>query len=140
MRLPADIDLDVVNGQRFTYKDAVDLLEDMRRLRRKSGWVCRAVSVSTEFVFELFWDHPEDDGFPDRGATFVILVRTVHRTFWPSLYPNDPSIDQTRRWFFERGGLHKIAAKVNETPQDTELPEEASALNRLLGDDDLDGI
>ncbi len=140
MKLPTDIDLDAINKQRFTYMDALEMLEDMRRLRRKSGWVCHVKLTEKEFVFTLFSRSSDEDDSQDREALFVVPIRTVHRTLWSSLYPNEPTVPQLRRWFLsEGGGLYRIAATVNEIPQDPEpVPEGASAWNLLLGEDDLD--
>lgn len=141
MRLPADIDLSYVNNRTFAYTDALEMVEDMQRLRRASGWTCTAHNPDEHFRFQLVLWHEEAD--KELFTVFTIPVKTVHRTLWPSLYPNDPSVDQLRRWFFkERGGLNKIAALINETEKAPEqLPEEASVWSRLLkDDDDLDGI
>jgi len=142
VKLPPDIDLTFVNNRTCTYTDTLEMLEDMRRHRRKSGWTCYPVGVVEAKIFKFSLELSHEDPDKDLFSYFTIPVKTVHRSLWPSLYPKEPNVEQLRRWFFtERGGLHKIAALINEVVKEPEpVPEEASAWNRLMGDDDLDGI
>jgi len=135
-KLPQEIVVDEVNNNTYVYTDAMELVEDMRRLRRKTGWTASFSHLSGQsFHFELVEQRAEDVD-KEKFAHFRIPVRAVYQTLWPSLYGNDPDVSRLRQWFFARTGPDKVAAYVNEIPQETPL-EGSSAMSRLLGDDEL---
>ena len=133
-KLPKEFDLAGVCGQKFGYQDAVEMIEDMKRFRRFTGWtVWGGPGANTASTFYFHFLDPETEV---SSVIFMILVRVVHRTLWSSFYPGDPTIDELRQRFFERDGegLVKIAKTVNEIPKDD--PEQVSVWTHILQDDD----
>lgn len=138
-KLPQEIVPSEVNNSTYVYVDAMGFLNDMKRLRRKTGWqISWLRTTETHFIF-----HVTELGNPDSDqeffAQFEIKIVHVYRDFWPSLHPDDPFVPQLRNWFMTRGGPYKIAAWLNETTtKEVDQPsEKASAWFRLLDDDEL---
>lgn len=137
-KLPEEIKTESeVNNNTYTYIDPVELLEGMKGLRRKFGWICNWIRTDKSFIFHM--SAPDSSDLEDEAfAQFEIKVEAVYQKLWPSLYPNDPDIPKLRAWFFAKRGPNKVANWLNETLKDAPaLPEEASAWSRLLSDDDL---
>jgi len=139
-KLPTEItSLSEVNNNTYTYLDPMEMLEDMKRLRRKFGWTASwmgSTNSGRNYAFHMVGpsaESPDDEFF----AQFEIRVDAVYQKLWPSLYPNDPNITKLRSWFFTKRGPHKVANWLNETTlkEPPALPDAASAWSRLLSDD-----
>lgn len=137
-KLPKEIDPALVNNGTFAYTDPVEMIEDMKRLRRRTGWVAFPMSGQPFTVFHLIEVGDLEQVEKERFAHFEIELKVAHQRLWPSLYPGNPAVHQLRRWWMEdRNGLTKIATMVNEIPKEEDpLPEEASVWHRLLHDED----
>lgn len=151
-KLPADFTADDIHEKTFRYTDAVELLADMRRVRQRLGlrayWM-GADDSQKRFLFHLLEEVEsplmgsvleDDDHNPpvERRCGFEILAQAIHQNLWPSLYPDNPDVPVLRRLFMDtRGGAHKVAEMVNETPRAVETSEPGqSALDMLLDDDE----
>lgn len=137
-KLPQTIVPSEVNNSTYRYQDAMEMFEDMRRLRRATGWTATWVKTASKaFVFHLT-DYETENRELEYFAQFEVSIASVQRDFWPGKYGGDPRVLTFRKAFFSlQGGPSVIAQAVNETPVDSQLPETASVWNRLLGDDDL---
>lgn len=134
MKLPQQIDLKEITDRTFKYLDALEMIQDMRRLRRKTGWSAYGNASKDTFLFYVVGSVEEPE--PEPFACFEIQMKVVHREFWPSRYPSEPDVDKLRRWFFQNGGIDRIASYVNEVTQVDDTPG-PSVLDRLLEDEDL---
>ncbi len=137
MKLPQKIVPAEVNNSTYRYRDAMEMMNDMCRLRRATGWSATWLRTDEElFIFHMI---NFDDENPDLEffAQFEVKVKDVYKDFWPGKYPDDPTIPRLRKAFFTKGGPSIIAQTVNEVSQEPQLPETASAWSRLLSDDDL---
>lgn len=132
-KLPIEIDPAAVNNATYKYTDAKELLKDIQRLRRKTGWVVSWLPDKKNFIFYVIGYDP-DNADNDKFVHFQINPKAVQQNFWPSLHPEDPKVPELRRWFFEKGGPEKIAAYLNETPKE-ESSEGRSVWDRLRDDD-----
>jgi hypothetical protein len=136
-KLPAEIDLTYVNNRTFVYTDGLEMLNDIKRLRRKSGWTVIWRPQPEKYVFHVIGMNDEDPEH-EPFAHFEIRAKVLYANFWSSIHPKEPMMDQLRRWFFSNGGPDKVASYLNETAKDPDpLPEEASVWSRLLSDDDF---
>lgn len=127
-KLPKEIVLEGLRDVTYTYLDFVEMLADMKRFRRWSGWHLSFVSPKESKGKTLLFLFSEDS----YAATFSISVATVARTLWPSRYPNDPSVGDLRRTLFSRSGVDKIVASVNAVSKEEVFGP--SILDLLLGE------
>lgn len=125
-----------VNNGTYRYRDAMEMIDDMRRLRRVTGWTATWVRTDEAFIFHLT-DFDTEDPDLEFFAQFEVKVVSVYKDFWPGKYPGDPSVHRLRKAFFTKGGPSLVAQTVNEVPKEAQLPEAASAWSRLLSDDEL---
>lgn len=136
MKLPQTIVPAEVNNSTYRYRDAMEMMNDMRRLRRTTGWTASWVRTDEKlFVFHMI-DFDTENPDLEFFAQFEVKIQDVHREFWPGKYPGDPTVDKLRKAFFTKGGPSLVAQAVNETAPEPQLPETLSAWSRLLSDDD----
>lgn len=143
-KLPVDFTADDIHEKTLRYTDAVELLADMRRVRQRLGWVAYwagADDTQKRFRFHLYdlqASQGEDPDSPYRSCGFEILGEAIYQNLWPSLYPDNKDVPVLRRLFVDtKGGAHKVAEMVNETPKAVEASGPGqSALDMLLDDDE----
>jgi hypothetical protein len=136
VKLPQTIVPAEVNNSTYRYRDAVEMMDDMRRLRRTTGWTASWVRTDEKlFIFHLV-DFNSENPDLEFFAQFEIKIKDVYRDFWPGKYPGDPTVGKFRTAFFTKGGPSIIAQAINEVSLEEQLPEAASAWSRLLRDDD----
>jgi hypothetical protein len=127
-KLPKEIIIEEIHKVDYSYGDFVEMLEDIKRLRRKTGWL--VLSITSSSSDNLVYLVAGDEG----SASFGIPVKVLSRTLWTSRYPNNPEVGGLRRTIFGRGGVDKIAAMLNETPREADL-EGPTPLDRILNED-----
>ncbi len=114
----------------------MEMIDDMRRLRRATGWTASWENTTDAFIFHLT-DFDTEDPDLEFFAQFEVKVANVYKDFWPGKYPGDPTVPKLRKAFFTKSGPSLVAQTVNEIAKDPQLPETASAWSRLLSDDEL---
>jgi hypothetical protein len=144
-KLPEDFTPESIHGKTFRYTDAVEVMADMRRVRRQLGWSFTWVGSDEDrkrFRFEAFTVNLDDIDVPEqeRNCAFEVLAQAIYQNLWPSLHTDNPEVPQLRRLFVDtKGGGHGIASLVNETVPKAPPVVEAtsqSALDMLLDDDE----
>lgn len=134
MKLPQEFDPKAISDLTYKYLDALEMVQDMRRLRRRTGWSAYGNVNKDSYLFYVVGSDADPE--PEPFVCFEILTKVVHRDFWPSRYPGEPDVEKLRRWFLTKGGVDRVAGYVNEVSriEDTSGP---SVLDRLLDDEDL---
>lgn len=124
-KLPKDVVLEELLEADYTYTDFVEMLADMRRLRRLSGWHVTPLTSPKDFAFNF--------AEAEHSVSFRIPFKTLAQSLWPSRYPDNPEVPKLRQLILGRRGEDRIAALVNTLPK-SPPSEGPSLLDWVLGE------
>lgn len=125
--LPSEIVPNQVLGKEYEYSGLFDMLEDIERLRRKTGWEVFSTDADQYCIFTVTRRIGEN-------VTFKIRLDRLKRVDWPRSYLG---VDKIRNAFTRRTERQLIVKALNDLPQDIEATGPAKTLWERLKANEL---
>lgn len=100
------------HGKRYRYADALELLEDVKRLRRATGWTIEHRVEKSKFSFLA------TDG--THLVSLEIDAYWISKDLWSVHHGGDPKVDELRHKFLDNPnrGMAELAQEMNQIPKD----------------------
>ena len=130
MELPEEIVPEQILGQAFEYDSLLMMLDDIQRLRKKTGWMVASSDTDQHCVFILGVEH-------DLNVVFFKFEKARMRLVdWPRSYLG---VDRIKYAFMRRAERLVLVKAFNQIPQeiDESLRGEARSVWERLSDDDI---
>ena len=125
--LPTEIVLNDVLGKEYEYDSLFDMLDDIQRLRRKTGWTVFSTDIDQYCVFTVTKKISEN-------VAFKIRLSKLKRVDWRRSYLG---VDKIKNAFTRRTDRQLLVKALNDLPQDPEDTGPAKTLWERLKANEL---